>query len=245
MNGILDRVSRSSSAFRYTHFRPTNQLEFFALRLAQKLGESAAARHYVELAEAHSEATLLIAYRRAKSTHAVDLIRSFHVELNRLANRSVHETTDRRLAAIRVERRAVAVAILKGDHLEYPPLVRQLSSDHEKAMASIPTFLDRIIARCPFETAALETVPETNEIQRRALTDVAHQFLIGQTVSIWQLPKEDVLSAFGHPPLRFRRDVREIAATIWPGVNGSFGAPLIHDALALGLYCQIEYLFNL
>jgi hypothetical protein len=54
-----------------------------------------------------------------------------------------------------------------------------------------------------------------------------------------------VLASFGHPRPRFRNQVRQIISTIWPGVNGSFGSPLIKDALALGLYCQVERLFNL
>ena len=39
--------------------------------------------------------------------------------------------------------------------------------------------------------------------------------------------------------------VQQTIEAIWPDINGSFGAPLIKDALALALYCQTEYLFNL
>jgi hypothetical protein len=42
------------------------------------------------------------------------------------------------LAAIRIERRAVAVAILDGEHLAAPPQVRQLSSNSDKALGTIP-----------------------------------------------------------------------------------------------------------
>ena len=54
----------------------------------------------------------------------------------------------------------------------------------------------------------------------------------------------DMLAAFGHPPLRFRNQVREIISAMWPEVNGGFGSPLIKDALALGLYCQVNHLLN-
>jgi hypothetical protein len=246
MNGILDRVARSSSAGPYSQFKPTSQQEFFSLRLAQKLGDASSAQHYAELAEHYSEVPLLTAYRRAKRSGShLDPARSFHVELERLGDRNGNGQEHRRLAAIRLERRAVAVVILAGDHLEYPPLVRQLPATNDRAVTSLATFLNWILERCPFETAALEVVHNTNKVQRTTLFQMAHHTLIAQAVSIWEVPQREILSAFGHPALRFRYQVREVVANIWPGVNGSFGGPLIHDALALGLYCHVEYLFNL
>ena len=117
MMNILDQVVRSSSSARYSQFQPSDQREYFALRLAQKLDDAAAARHYVELVEQYSEAQLLSAYRRAKATGShLDPARSFHMELKRLEGRPGDEPATRRLAAIRIERRAVAVAILEGEH---------------------------------------------------------------------------------------------------------------------------------
>jgi len=62
MTGILDQMTARR---RVTSFRPTTARELFVLRLAQKLGEPAAAEHYAELARRHSDETLLLAYRRA------------------------------------------------------------------------------------------------------------------------------------------------------------------------------------
>ena len=53
------------------------------------------------------------------------------------------------------------------------------------------------------------------------------------------------MASFGKPPLRFRVQVRATVDRLFPGTNGSFGDHLIKDALALGLYCQPEYLLNL
>jgi hypothetical protein len=246
MNGILDRVARSSSATQYSQFQPTTQQEFFALRLAAKLNDTPAARHYADLVEQHSEAQCLVAYRRAKAngSHA-DPSRSFHQELTRLGTRDMNGISDRKLAAIRIERRAIAVAIFSGDHLAYSPLVRQLSSDGDKAASSSAIFIGQVLEKCPFETAALEVISWKGEVQRTQLDQIITRLLAEQGISIWQVPKKEILAAFRHPPLRFRRQVREIVSDIWPGVNGSFGGPLIKDALALGLYCQTEYLFNI
>ena len=246
MTNILDQVARSSAAAIYNQFQPSDQHEYFALRLAQKLDDAVAVRHYVELAEHYSEAQLLSAYRRAKATGShLDPARSFHLELKRLEGRPGDVPTIRRLAAIRIERRAVAVAILEGEHLAVPPQVRQLSSNSDKALGSAASFINRILEEYPPGTAALETIPRGAEVLRGDLMEIISRVLVEQGIGIWELPKPDVLASFAHPHPRFRNQVRQVISSIWPGVNGSFGSPLIKDALALGLYCQIERLFNL
>ena len=246
MTNILDQVARSSSAARYGQFQPSDQREYFALRLAQKFDDAAAARHYAELLEHYSEAQLLAAYRRAKAAGShLDPARSFHLELKRLEGRTGDGPAMRRLAAIRIERRAVAVAILEGDHLAAPPQVRQLSSNTDKALGSAASFISRILQKYPLGTAALETIPRKTEVLRGDLMEIISRVLVEQNIGIWEVSKLDVLASFGHPRPRFRNQVRQVISTIWPGVNGSFGSPLIKDALALGLYCQVERLFNL
>jgi hypothetical protein len=246
MTNILDQVARSSAAARYNQFQPSDQREYFALRLAQKLDDAVAVRHYVELAEHYSEAQLLSAYRRAKATGShLDPARSFHLELKRLEGRPCDGPAIRRLAAIRIERRAVAVAILEGEHLAAPPQVRQLSSNSDKALGSAASFVSRILEKYPLGTVALETIPCETEVLRGDLMEIISRVLVEENVGIWEVPKLDVLASFAHPHPRFRNQVRQVISAIWPGINGSFGAPLVKDALALGLYCQIEHLFNL
>jgi len=246
MTNILDRVARSSSSAQYSQFQPSDQGEYFALRLAQKLDDAAAARHYVELLEHYSEAQLLVAYRRTKAAGShLECARSFHVELKRLEGRNGNGSPTRRLAAIRIERRAVAVAILEGGHLAAPPQVRQLSSNSDKALGSAAAFISRILQKYPLGTAALETIPCEDEVLRGELSQIISRVLVEQNVGIWEISKLDVLGSFGHPRPRFRKQVRRVISTIWPGVNGGFGSPLVKDALALGLYCQVERLFNL
>jgi len=246
MTNILDQVARSSCAARYGQFQPGDQREYFALRLAQKLDDAAAARHYAELLDHYSEAQLLAAYRRAKTAGShLDPARSFHLELKRLEGRTTNGSPIRRLAAIRIERRAVAITILEGDHLAAPPQVRQLSSNSDKALGSAASFINRVLQTYPLGTAALETISCETEVLRGDLTQIISRVLVEQNIGIWEVSKLDVLASFGHPRPRFRNQVRQVISAIWPSINGSFGAPLVKDALALGLYCQVEYLFNL
>ena len=66
MPNILDHIA----AQRYTEFRPQTVPEFFALQLARKLGDPAAARHYQQLTAERSEESLLVAYRRTLARRA-------------------------------------------------------------------------------------------------------------------------------------------------------------------------------
>src|SRR5687768_8379718 len=125
---ILDPLLKSSVDHDRLHFRPTDTDEVFALRLAKKLGDEAAAAHYVDLLQEYSQSQLLIAHRRVVGSGARrELARSFHLELKQLQSRNGLSVQRHRLAAIRIERRGIAVAILKGEQLEYLD-VRQLSS---------------------------------------------------------------------------------------------------------------------
>src|SRR6266851_4617489 len=114
MKSLFDKFIPDSTAF-----RPTTGSDLFALRLAQKLDDAPAVRHYAALADTHSEAQLLCAYRRTlRANGNGDRGRRFHIELERThANGSYDSHAS--LISIRVERRAVAAAIFHGDHLEY------------------------------------------------------------------------------------------------------------------------------
>src|SRR5260370_34089573 len=100
MSSILARVAQSADRAKYGRFQPSTTQEFFALRLAARLGEGASARHYAELAEQYSEGQMLAAYRWALASH-IDPARRFHLELEPLKGRDPGSGGGGRLAAIR------------------------------------------------------------------------------------------------------------------------------------------------
>src|ERR1035438_6757573 len=235
MTNILDQVARTNSAALRSQFFPETPSEFLALRLAARLHDHAAVRHYVALSERYGDSRLLTAYRRVReNTSHTDLGRAFLGEVERLAQRNTGgiEITTRRLAAIRIERRAVAVVILSGDHLDSPPQVRQLSSDGDKALNSTVAFISRLLEKRPFTIAAMEVMPDRGEVQRTLLDQAITRALTESEngVSIWRVPKRDVLSAFGYPPLRFQNQARQAIERMFPDADGGFGGPLIKDA---------------
>jgi hypothetical protein len=240
---ILDQVAQSAAQSRYRHFRPSTTNEFLALRLADHLADGSIAQHYADLAKQYSAGQLLEAYRRALMSH-VDLARRFHMELEPLKSRKCGSESRGKLAAIRIDRRAVAVAILNGDHLHHTDVL-QLSSSPEKALASAVSFITRrVMEKFDFESAAFEIIPNGHEVQRLILHQAAVQALGAKAIGILETSKSDLFQAFGNPPLHSRKELREIISRIYPALDSEPGGPWIHDAAALGLYVQTERLFN-
>ena len=186
---------------------------------------------------------MMTAFRRAVRSSDHDRGRRFHVELHPHGNsggngRSATE------AAIRVERRAIAVAGFAGEHLSYTQ-VRQLSSVKDRALASAAGFINWITEQFQLDSAAVESIPIKEEIHRKALNDEVIRILRDRMLPIWEVSKQDLFHAFGHPPLKSRKELRQVISNIWPVLAGSNGKSFVQDAAALGLYVQTERLFIL
>jgi len=239
MTAILDRFNNTKAGF-----VPATVQDLFALRLAQKLGDSSAAVHYAMLATEHSEDRLLVAYRRAvRNVQNGDLGRRFHAELERTQSNG-HNGWAPSLISIRVERRAVAAAVFRGDHLEYADS-RQLASAHDKALVSAVGFVNWMLARFPVDSAVLEAIPSGYEFQRRVLHDAICKTLRDSALPIWEIPKPVLLEACGYPALKSRQQLRSVATSIWPVIEGTHGKVFVQDAAILGLHAQIERHFIL
>jgi hypothetical protein len=238
MTPILDRFPPYASSA----FRPGTRTELFALRLAVKLNDAVAASHYAGLLADHSEGQMISAWLRAlKSGPRSDLGKSFHVELGKTQAKGSNGKWAK-VIAIRVERRSVAVAVFYGDHLEYAD-VRHLASAKDKALASALLFVEWIADQFPADSAALESIPNGNEIQRQTISAAIIQALRARLLSIWEVAKPDLFRAYGHPPLKSRKELREVVSRILPSLGNTQSRILIKDAVALGLHVQIERLF--
>jgi hypothetical protein len=240
MTPILDHIAASSRS----GFRPSNPDEYFALRLAQKLGEPMAAAHYVSLMVQYPIPKLIAAFNRSteNNNHTVNLAHRFLDELLANGRNGLHLPTPM-LAGIRIERRGVGAALFTGAHLESVRF-RHLSSKPIKAEASASGFIRSLIQEFHIESAALETAPVHQEIQRAMLTQAVSRQLRADGTSIWEVSKQTVTAAMAHPPPRTRRKVREIIQQMWPQLSPKRGQVSALDAVALGLFVQTERLFN-
>lgn len=169
---ILDQ-NETAQRVGYSDFRPGTTPEVFALRLATKLGDGAAAKHYAELVERYPTDHLLIAYHRAVAhCHNGNLARCFHDFFQPLKHRDDQNPgngkSTYKLAAIRVDRRAVGVAVFNSDHLMYAQ-ARQLSAAPGKAISSAVGFIERIMRQFEVKSAVIEAIPNGHERHRKTL----------------------------------------------------------------------------
>jgi len=150
--------------------------------------------------------------------------------------------SNHKVASFKVERRAIAVAVFIGEQLDYTQ-VHQLSSLHTKAEESAVGFVNWIVEAFQIQSAALETIMPDRPIRRAQLTRLAIKTLREHSVSIWEIGKQELFKAYGIPPLRSRRELREIVVSMWPILESHNSDLQVMDAVALGLFVQIERLF--
>jgi hypothetical protein len=148
-----------------------------------------------------------------------------------------------RLAAIRVDRRAIAVAVLDGDVLSYAQ-ARHLSSSAGRAISSALAFVERILEKFQTSRVVVESVAKDHETHRTMLQKAITNALTHEAIDPFEVSKQDLFNGFAYPPARSRKELRRIASGIWPILNQQTGGYWTHDAAILGLYIQIEGLFE-
>ena len=147
-----------------------------------------------------------------------------------------------RIAAFRAGRRFVAVAVFEGTRLDYTQ-IRHLASDHQKAEDSAVGFARWVLEQFDIESAVVENFADGNKSRRATLTLLVHQVLHSSGISIWKVGREELLEAFGIPPLKTYKELQSIAASFWPILVDQRQAGACMDAAALGLYVATERLF--
>jgi hypothetical protein len=150
-----------------------------------------------------------------------------------------------KLVAFRVERRSIAVAVFHGTHLDYAA-VKQLASDHQKAEVSAIGFVNWITSTFHITSAVMEIFENGQEMLRAQLHLAISQNLNSGGAAIYKVGNAELFEAFGNPPIKSRKELRQVITTIWPILEtkreSGIGTKL--DAVALGLYFQTERLFQ-
>ena len=237
MTSILESVAKSH----LSDFRPLSVDDYFVLRLAKALGEPAAAPHYAVLASQQPQSVLLCAYRKAMNTNPDHPAPAFHEILEALNGHGNRPLPRPRIMAIRIERRAVAMALFGGTQLE-GWRVRQLPSDSKRAEDSCVGFVTAVLDEHHCEGVVLESI--SGDAARVKLHDSAVAECRALGISVTEIPKQTVIESFAHPAPTTRHEIREIVSQIWLVPNLKGGRDFILDAAALGLYFQTERLFT-
>ena len=147
------------------------------------------------------------------------------------------------LASFKIERRRVSVAVFVDERLDYTAS-RQLSSLYAKALDSATRYVDWITRTFCIEGAALEKSQSAPSTWKSKFTKEIIRQLRETGVPIFEVRKEELLAAFGHPPLRYRTQLREVVSSMWPILATKDKSASLLDAAALGLYVQVEKTFR-
>jgi hypothetical protein len=148
-----------------------------------------------------------------------------------------------KLAAVRIGRRTVAIAVFIGTHLEHSEVVR-LSSDLNAALRRVPAIVQRVLDQFGITTVALESLTGQSERRTHKLQDALVQQLRNLALAVWPVSFTDLCKHSSLPPVRTRHALRQIALNLFPVLGGNSRGKLDCDAALLGLYVQTERLLS-
>jgi hypothetical protein len=143
-----------------------------------------------------------------------------------------------RILCLRVARRALAAATWKDERFELLD-GRHLSSDRGEAGRTVEKYLGRLISEQETRGVVL-LAPSSAPTQPTSMLRVVQTILVRAGVSLRIVPCDELLRAFGHPALKNRRELQEVAASLLPEAGAFRGAtrPYVLEAAALGLYAN-------
>lgn len=146
-----------------------------------------------------------------------------------------------KLAAIRVQRRSLAVAIFVGTHLDYAE-IHNLSSNNRKAEERTVIYARKLAEDFHINSASMEWAIN-GDIRKTILTDLLVGMFRDLGIPVFQAAKQQLFDAFSLPSLQTRKELGQTGISIWPILNTPPFGQSILDAAALGLYIQTERLF--
>jgi len=146
-----------------------------------------------------------------------------------------------KILALRINRRALGVALLSRDALLLGD-GRHLPSNPKRAAVSLSRWIQRWLAQTPDATVVLDTPASADGTSMRKLLEGIDTLLMEGRVVPVRVSKPEILSAYGLRPARSRQEVREIVATFWPKLSELSGriAPFAADAAAAALLAQYQ-----
>lgn len=147
------------------------------------------------------------------------------------------------LLSLRITRRVIAAAVFSKERLDYAE-IHHVPVDSSKAQNAVRGFLARLVEMFEPNQATIET-PSDSSYRSAVLTEKIVEDLRTFGIPLWMVKEQELLCAYGVPPLSTRAQLRLVAAGIWPFLDNPQYGPLILDASSLGLYVQAERLLHI
>jgi hypothetical protein len=116
---------------------------------------------------------------------------------------------------------------------------RHLSSNRTLAEQTATKYLERFLGTQQMRGAVL-LAPDERYAPPTSMLRVVQTILVRAGVSLRVVHCDEMFRAFGHPPMRNRRELQQVASVLLPEVAGFKGAvrPYVIEAAALALYTE-------
>jgi len=147
------------------------------------------------------------------------------------------------LAAFSAERRIAAIALFNSSQLEDVQL-RHIQPDISKASGSVREIVTRTIEQYGPGFIAISCPSRRAGGRVRTLCDVVKSVASEFGIPAVEVDDCTLRSAYGHPPLIRKEQVRRAARIIWPSLIDAQSKRAVLDAASTGLYVQTERLFS-
>jgi len=142
-----------------------------------------------------------------------------------------------------IGRRSIAAAVFKGAKLEFWQ-TRSFQSTAEGAGNAVTAFFNWIVSAFEIESAVLEELPQELQTRNAFLSRLVEDHMREHGIPIFKASEEDLLGAYGEPPLRTRAELRRRAVAMFPQLTNPPAQKELLDAAVLGLYYQTERLLS-
>jgi hypothetical protein len=143
------------------------------------------------------------------------------------------------ILALRVNRRAIGVALLTRDGLRWAD-GRHLASGATRAIPAAMRYVERLLIGSGINAVIIDSAARGLSDVTDGVLDGITQVCLSQGLAPITIGRAIVLAAYGLPSLRSRPELRDLVADYWPDLTTIRGRvkPYAMDAAAAALYAE-------
>lgn len=143
------------------------------------------------------------------------------------------------LLALRINRRAIAAAVLADEALTLAE-GRHLSSRSDRTVVAAAKYLSWLLDITKPDALVVDAPPRIDGKTTGRVLQNLQTLASERGIPLLPVSKPEILAAYGHPGLRDREELRETVRTFWPELANIRGKvePFVADAAAAALYAD-------
>lgn len=146
-------------------------------------------------------------------------------------------------AGIAISRRHLAIAIFQGHQLHHV-IQRHVSSDIDQAERTVIELTRRTIEKFHLTSVAIRE-PKYPDGRTAFIYSILNALFLESAVSMRAVDNQTLFTAFALPQLHHKNDLRETILRIWPALTEQKVDALGLDAVAVGLFAQLQRFLNI